>query len=83
MQRNVLDYEPASALFVPDEDPLLFYRRIAGLHLGTHLVFEINEVFADEMADLLHEQGYNDIRVSQDIYGKARIIEGRLSTRSS
>ena len=83
MQRNVLDYEPASALFVPDEDPLLFYRRIAGLHLGTLLVFEINEVFADEMADLLHEQGYIDIRVSQDIYGKARITEGRLSTRSS
>lgn len=83
MRRNVLEYEPASALFVPDNDPLLFYRRIASLRWGTQLFFEINESFAKETEDVLREQGYTDIRTIKDIYGKERIVAGRLTSRSS
>ena len=75
MRPNVLDFEPESALFVPDEDPLLFYRRIANLHLGKYLYFEINEAFAPEMKELLDSEGYTDIQITNDIYGKPRIIE--------
>ena len=78
MRRNVLDYEPASALFVPDEDPLLFYRRIASLRLGSFLFFEINEHFPDEIERLLRQNNYTDIQITNDIYGKPRIIEGRM-----
>ena len=77
MRPNVLEYEPETALFVPDTDPLRFYRRIASLH-GTYLFFEINEAFAQEMKTLLQEEGYDDIIITQDIYGKPRIIEGRM-----
>ena len=83
MRRNVLEYEPASALFVPDNDPLLFYRRIASLRWGMQLFFEINESFAKETEDVLREQGYTDIRTIKDIYGKERIVAGRLISRSS
>lgn len=78
MRPNVLDFEPHSALFVPDNDPLVFYRRIASLHLGTYVFFEINEAFGTEMQALLAEQGYTDIHITNDIYGKQRIIEGRM-----
>ena len=77
MRPNVLEYEPETALFVPDDDPLRFYRRIASLQ-GTYLFFEINEAFAQEMKTLLQEEGYDDIIITQDIYGKPRIIEGRM-----
>ena len=78
MRPNVLDFEPHSALFVPDNDPLVFYRRIASLHLGTYVFFEINEAFGAEMQALLAEQGYTDILITNDIYGRQRIIEGRM-----
>ena len=77
MRPNVLEYEPETALFVPDDDPLRFYRHIASLQ-GTYLFFEINEAFAQEMKTLLQEEGYDDIIITQDIYGKPRIIEGRM-----
>lgn len=79
MRKNVLEYEPATALFVPDEDPLKFYRRIAELHLGKQLFFEINEAFGQEMRELLERTGYTDIRITRDLYGKERIIEGRMA----
>jgi len=79
MRRNVLDFEPGTALFVPDEDPLKFYRRIASLHLGKQLYFEINEAYPQELKALLEELGYKDIQITQDIYGKDRIIEGRMA----
>ena len=79
MRPNVLDYEPASALFVPDDDPLRFYRRIASLRLGKYLFFEINEVFSSELSALLTNLGYTDIQITTDIYGKPRIIEGRMA----
>ncbi len=96
MRPNVLDFEPHSALFVPDSDPLRFYRRIAELlknhqssirrqqigriinHQSSHLFFEINEAFGEEMRDLLAGLGYTDILITNDIYGKARIIEARM-----
>ena len=78
MRPNVLEYEPAGALFVPDEDPLKFYRQIAGLHMGKFLFLEINEAYPAEMEAMLKEQGYTDIKITHDIYGKARIIEARM-----
>ena len=80
MRANVLDYEPSTALFVPDSDPLLFYRRIASMDLCKHLFFEINEHYAAEMHELLKQNGFVDIQLTNDIYGKPRIIQGRLSS---
>ena len=79
MRPNVLNYEPATALFVPDEKPLRFYRRIAALRMGKHLFFEINEAYAQELTALLDELGYTDIQITHDSYGKPRIIEGRMA----
>ncbi len=78
MESNVLDYEPASALFVPDDDPLLFYRRIASLKSGKHLFFEINSRFGLETAQLLRDFGYFDVNIYQDMYGKQRYVSGRI-----
>lgn len=85
MRPNVLAYEPASALFVSDTDPLLFYRRIATLYASCqtsfekYLFFEVNEVYGAEVAQLLLEAGYTDVQITQDIYGKDRIVEGRMA----
>lgn len=78
MDTNVLDYEPATALFVPDEQPLLFYERIARLHRAPLLFFEINEAYPQEMTAMLHREGYTHTTLINDIYGKARIISGQL-----
>ncbi len=90
MRPNVLDYEPHTALFVPDSDPLLFYRRIAELYARNpspvtrnpsqkHLFFEINEAYPAEVSAMLDELGYTDIQITKDIYGKPRIIEARMA----
>ena len=79
MRPNVLNYEPATALFVPDSDPLRFYRRIAELKLGNYLFFEINEAYPNELSAMLSELGYTDIQITNDIYGKPRIIEARMA----
>ena len=81
MRRNVLEFEPSIALFVPDEDPLRFYRRIAGLSgrvlgPGGALLFEINERFGRETAGAMEEAGFRDCRVLEDIFGKDRVVEG-------
>ena len=78
MRSNVLDYEPGTALFVPDDDPLLFYRHIAQLRLAPNLAFEINEALGEEMTAMLREQGYKDIHIHTDSYGKQRIITAIL-----
>jgi release factor glutamine methyltransferase len=80
MRPNVLNFEPHGALFVPDDDPLLFYRSIAvkaKKHLvkGGFLFFEINEDFGREVTLLLESLGYNQIRIWNDINGKDRFIE--------
>ena len=79
MEARVLDYEPASALFVPDDDALLFYRRIASLKAASMLFFEINEAYGEQVCIMLHEMGYTDIELKEDIYGKPRMVFGRLA----
>ena len=79
MERNVLDWEPFSALFVPDNDPLLFYRCIAELGKGMlasggRLYFEINRAFGEATATMLRAQGYTNLRVLKDISGNDRIV---------
>ena len=79
MRRNVLEFEPEGALFVPDEDALRYYRRICELRLGEKLYFEINEAYGKEMRELMEKEGYQDIIIRKDMYGKDRIIEGRMA----
>jgi len=81
MSRNVLDYEPHTALFVSDDDPLLFYRAIcqySSKHLSDNgrLLFEINPLFADEMAVLMHNEGFSHWEIEMDDYGKKRYAIG-------
>ncbi len=84
MERNVLDYEPATALFVPDTDPLRFYRAIADrarhglLANGGKLYFEINERFGAEMRQMLEDKGFNNVKILTDMYGKERFAEARF-----
>ena len=79
MDANVLDWEPGLALFVPDEDPLRFYNRIARLGSelllpGGKLYFEINQAYGRETAHILEMNQYRDARVIKDIFGKDRIV---------
>lgn len=79
MERNVLDNEPHLALFVPDTDPLLFYRKIAeyakhALKDGGSLLFEINPLYADRTAAMLRDTGFADIMTLKDLFGKDRNI---------
>lgn len=81
MRPNVLEYEPHLALFVPDEDPLMFYRAIAQLSgrllkPGGALMFEINERFGEETKKILQDLGFGNCRVVQDIFGKDRMVLG-------
>ena len=79
MRPNVTEHEPSIALFVDDNDPLLFYRSIARrartmLRKGGKLYFEIYENFADEMVDMLSVEGYSNIVVREDFRGKQRMV---------
>lgn len=82
MDSNVLDYEPHTALFVPDNDPLLFYRTIAQYGLSAlrdsgWLYFEINPLYASELHDLLRTMSYHDIEIKEDQFGKQRFIRAQ------
>ena len=79
MRRNVLDYEPASALFVPDEDPLLFYRSIASWSLrflsADGMGFtEINEELGAETQAVFSSQGFTDVEQVKDFFDKTRFV---------
>lgn len=81
MSRNVLDYEPHTALFVDDSDPLVYYSAItrlasAILTPGGSLYFEINEALGSQISFLLKSAGYSSVRIIKDINGKDRIIKG-------
>ena len=81
MRPNVMEHEPHLALFVPDEDPLMFYRAIAQLSgrllkPGGALMFEINERFGQETKKILQDLGFEKCRVVQDIFGKDRMVLG-------
>ena len=83
MEANVLEYEPHTALFVPDADPLLFYRAIAefgkkALVKGGALYFEINPLESEAMGCMLSDVGYHDIEIRKDIFGKHRMIKAVL-----
>ncbi len=83
MSSNVLDYEPASALFVDDEDPLLFYGKIARLSrkmLKSRglLFFEINEAIGERVKNLLTELGFSEVKIKKDLSGKDRMVKAEL-----
>jgi release factor glutamine methyltransferase len=80
MEANVLDWEPEKALFVPDDDPLRFYRQILAL-AKTQLTpdgqvwFEINERMGEEMLQLCHKMGFSKAEVLEDFAGKPRFVK--------
>lgn len=77
METHVLDYEPASALFVPDADPLLFYRALARLGQqlkATAVLVEINQAYGQETVEMFQSSGYSNVELRRDIYGKDRMI---------
>ena len=79
MSLNVTQYEPETALFVPDKDPLIFYKRIAdeglkSLKKGGKLYFETHEKFGEEVKMYLQNIGYSDIVIHQDMQGKDRVV---------
>jgi release factor glutamine methyltransferase len=83
MQKNVLEFEPELALFVPDNSPLIFYEKIIDFgkkHLNPNgkIYFEINEAFGKETAFLFQENNFNDISLKQDLNGKDRMLRGIL-----
>ena len=84
MERNVLEHEPSIALFVPDSDPLLFYRAIA--EFGTHnllpqgqLWFEINRAYGAEVCTMMQSLGYTDVELINDQFNNPRIVKGSVS----
>ena len=79
MAPNVLDYEPDEALFVPDSDPLRFYRALAGwaetlVRMGGQCFFEINEAFGPQVRELFESRGFSDVEILQDFHGKDRFV---------
>jgi release factor glutamine methyltransferase len=81
MRPNVLDYEPGLALFVPDEDPLKYYGKIAEMGMsilknGAGIFVEINEKFGREVAEIFKDHGFSNIDIIGDIHGKDRIVKG-------
>ena len=84
MKTNVLGYEPASALFVPDDQALVFYQRItqlaqSRLNPGGMLWFEINEAFGGAIIQLLRQSGMTQIELLQDIHGRDRFVSCQKS----
>ena len=86
MEAHVLDHEPHTALFVPDHDPLLFYRRIAELSMGTPLLptilssggllfFEVNRRFGQDVVELLEGMGFQDVELRHDQFGNPRMVK--------
>lgn len=81
MERNVLDYEPDTALFVPDDDPLLFYRAIAQygtlslMHQGS-LLFEINRAYGNDVCQMMRQMGYADVQLITDQFDNPRMVIG-------
>ena len=79
MEKNVLDYEPDLALFVPDEDPLKFYRAIAeyassALKPEGAVYFEINPIYEKETREMLLKLDFKDIETKEDAFGKKRMM---------
>ena len=82
MEKNVLEHEPSIALFVPDEEPLKFYRAIAeyassALKPEGALYFEINPIYEKETREMLEELGFKDIETKEDAFGKKRMMKAK------
>lgn len=85
MEANVLEFEPEMALFVPNENPLLFYEAIAQfgqkhLNEGGQIYFEINEALGNETVGLLERMGYGEVTLRKDIFGKDRMVRATLKS---
>ena len=83
MRANVLDYEPSAALFVSDNDPLIFYRKILEFAQKTlksngQVWFEINEKFGEEMTNLCLDKGFKNVEIIKDFRGKDRFLKADL-----
>ncbi|MDR0682326.1 MAG: peptide chain release factor N(5)-glutamine methyltransferase [Dysgonamonadaceae bacterium] len=83
MSPNVLNYEPHQALFVPENQPLLFYEQIADLgleHLEKNgsLFFETGSLFGKTVAEMMRKKGYKPVKLLKDISGKDRMVKGQL-----
>jgi len=84
MHRNVIDFEPHTALFVPDDDPLVYYRHLldisrSALNCGGKVYFEINEAMGSDLVNLMNVSGFREIKLVKDLNGKERIIKGTLN----
>jgi release factor glutamine methyltransferase len=84
MHTNVTDFEPHSALFVPESDPLIFYKAIADfatkhLEKGGLLFFEINENYGEQIVELLKHRSFKSIELRKDMNGKDRMIKANFS----
>lgn len=84
MDANVLDYEPHSALFVPDDNPLEFYRAISSSSLrlakpGGKMYLEINPLFSGQLRDMLKSDGWEDVTIIKDMHGKDRFISAHTA----
>ena len=82
MEKNVLEHEPSIALFVPDEEPLKFYRAIAeyassALKSEGALYFEINPIYEKETREMLEGLGFKDIETKEDAFGKKRMMKAK------
>lgn len=84
MGKSTLEYEPHLALFVTDEDPLIFYRQIleygrGALKTSGRIYFECNEFNAEEVVKLAGQAGYSDVELKKDLQGKNRMLSARLT----
>jgi release factor glutamine methyltransferase len=82
MEKHVMEHEPHLALFVPDDDPLQFYRAIAqyattALKPGGLLYFELNPLYAHDISDMLRMMSWHDITLKQDQFGKQRFLKAK------
>ena len=82
MERHVLEHEPHLALFVPDDDPLRFYRAITqyaqeALKPGGLLYFELNPLYARETEALLQDLGFAETDIKSDMFGKQRFLKAK------
>jgi len=87
MKKNVIDYEPAEALFVSDNDPLKYYIKIleisdTNLKNDGYLFFEVNEAFGHQLYNLLISKGFENVEISKDIHGKDRFVSGKKIART-
>ena len=88
MDDNVLLHEPHTALFVPDDDPLRFYRAIARyalltLNIGGSLLFECNTRYAEATGKMLSDMGFEEVTVSDDCFGLPRFVRGSSPSQTS